>query len=162
MTEAGMNAQDIGVRREPITSNAAKELILALNAELSERYPDDGTANHFRLDADEVAHGRGAFLVAYAGDKALACGAIRLLDADTAEIKRMYVEPSARGLGLGRRLLGALEAEARILGVKKIVLETGPRQPEAIALYSRAGFSRIAAFGEYESSPLCVFMGKEL
>ncbi len=162
MTEAGMKAQEIEFRREATTSDAAKELILALNAELLGRYPEDGTANHFRLDADEVVHGRGAFLVAYAGDKPLACAAIRLLDADTAEIKRMYVEPSVRGLGLGRRLLGALEAEARVLGVKQIVLETGPRQPEAIALYSRAGFSEIAAFGEYVSSPLSVFMGKDL
>jgi GNAT superfamily N-acetyltransferase len=157
-----MTTLEIRLHREAIDSRAAVELILALNAELLAIYPEDDTANHFRLDADEVAPGRGAFLVAYAGDHALACGAIRLLDAETAEIKRMYVQPDARGLGLGRRLLGALEAEARILGAKKMVLETGPRQPEAIALYSSAGFSRIGAFGEYESSPLSVFMSKEL
>ena len=133
-----------------------------MNAEISSRYPEEGTANHFRLDADEVAQGRGAFFIAYVVDRPLACGAIRLLDADTAEIKRMYVEPSTRGLGLGRRVLDALETEARILGVKKIVLETGPRQPEAIALYSRAGFLEIAAFGEYENSPLSMCMGKKL
>jgi GNAT superfamily N-acetyltransferase len=152
----------IEIRRAAITSSAARKLILALNAELSARYPEDGTAAHFRLDAGEVAHGRGAFLVAYAGGAPLACGAVRLLGADTAEIKRMYVRPSARGRGLGRRMLGALEAEARTLGAKQIVLETGPRQPEAIALYARAGFAEIAAFGEYEDSPLSVFMGKDL
>ena len=162
MTEAEVKAHEIEVRREPLTSHVATALILALNAELTARYPEDRSADHFELDADEVAPGRGVFLIAYASDRPLACGAIRLLDADTAEVKRMYVEPRARGQGLGRRLLRALEAEARMLGVKRVVLETGPRQPEAIALYTRVGFSTIAAFGEYENSPLSVFMGKDL
>jgi GNAT superfamily N-acetyltransferase len=157
-----MTTVEIRLQPEALNSRAALELVLALNAELLARYPEDDTANHFRLDAEEVAPGRGAFLVAYAGDHPLACGAIRLLDAETAEIKRMYVHPDARGRGVGRRLLAALEVEARILGARKMVLETGPRQPEAIALYSSAGFSRIGAFGEYDSSPLSVFMGKEL
>ncbi|HET8679805.1 MAG TPA: GNAT family N-acetyltransferase [bacterium] len=162
MAEAEINAQEIEFRREALTSVIATALILALNAELIARYPEDRTADHFELDADEVAPGRGVFLVAYAGSRPLACGAIRLLDADTAEVKRMYVEPGARGYGLGRRLLRALEAEAQLLGARRIVLETGPRQPEAIALYLRAGFSKIAAFGEYANSPLSVFMGKDL
>jgi GNAT superfamily N-acetyltransferase len=162
MTEPANDPQDIEIRRELVTARSAGDLILALNAELSARYPEEGTADHFRLDAEQVSPGRGAFLVVYAAGRPIACGALRLFDAGTAEIKRMYVEPGARGSGLGRRLLAALEAEARDLGVRRIVLETGPRQPEAIALYSSAGFSEIAAFGDYESSPLSVFMGKDL
>lgn len=162
MADAEINVQEIEIRQEALASRAATELILALNTELIARYPEDRSADHFRLDADEVAPGRGVFLVAYAGDRPLACGAIRLVDADTADVKRMYVAPNAREQGLGRRLLTTLEAEAQMLGAKRIVLETGPRQPEAIALYLRAGYSRTTAFGEYVNSPLSVFMGKDL
>lgn len=74
----------------------------------------------------------------------------------------MYVVPSARRRGVARRLLESLEAEARALGARRLVLETGPRQPEAIGLYASAGFSTIGAFGQYQASPLSVFMGKTL
>ena len=149
----------IDIRRDDIRSSLAVSLILALNSELSSCYPEEG-ANHFRLEADEVAEGRGAFLVAYADGKPLGCGAIRRLDADTAEIKRIYVTPAARGRGVGRAILIALEAESRRLGVRQIVLETGERQPEALALYTGAGFARIPPFGEHIGSPLSVCMAK--
>jgi GNAT superfamily N-acetyltransferase len=153
--------QEIEIRREAMTSSAAERLILALNAELSALYPEPG-ANHFRLDAAEVAPGCGAFLVAYQNGRPLACGAIRLLSPETAEVKRMYVEPESRRLRVGRRVLDALEGEARKLGARELVLETGERQTEAIALYSRAGFARVDAFGEYEKSPLSVCMRKTI
>ncbi|RPH55998.1 N-acetyltransferase, partial [bacterium] len=100
------------IRPESLASPVAEALIRALNAELSRMYPEEG-ATHFRLDPDEVAEGRGAFLVAYAEGSPVACGAIRRLDADTAEIKRMYVAPDTRGRGIGRAILAALEAEGR-------------------------------------------------
>jgi GNAT superfamily N-acetyltransferase len=151
----------VEVRPGVITSSVADALIRALNEELSARYPEPG-ANHFRLDEEEVAEGQGAFLVAYAGTTPVGCGAIRRLDLETAEIKRMYVDRFHRGQGIGRLVLTRLEDEAHALGVGKIVLETGVRQPEAIALYSRAGFSEIPAFGEYLDSSLSVCMAKEL
>lgn len=125
------------------------------------RYPEQG-ANHFRLDADEVSEGRGAFFVAYQGASPVACGAIRRHEATTAEIKRMYVVPEWRGRGLSRVVLEKLEAEGRRLGVTRLVLETGDRQSEALALYERSGFVRIPRFGEYVGSPLSVCMAKEL
>jgi GNAT superfamily N-acetyltransferase len=152
---------EIQVRREDIASSAATTLILALNAELTREY-EDPSANHFRLDADEVAEGRGAFFVAYQGGRPVGCGAIRRLDPDTVEVKRMYVDPTLRSLGIGRKVLDALEIEARALGAKRVILETGTRQHAAIALYSRAGFSRIPAFGEYLGSAWSVCMGKDL
>jgi GNAT superfamily N-acetyltransferase len=161
MSVGASRAQEIEIKREALTSPAAKELITALNAELSARYPEPG-ANHFRLDAGEVAPGHGAFLIAYRDNTPLACGAVRLLSPERAEVKRMYVEPASRGLGVGRHMLDALEEEARQLGARELVLETGGRQPEAIALYSRAGFSRIDAFGDYEKSPLSVCMRKTI
>jgi len=131
------------------------------SAELSSRYPEDG-ATHFRLDPDEVAPGRGAFLVATRAGEPVGCGAVRRIEAETGEIKRMYVSPEARGHGVGRAVLAALETEARAPGLARLVLETGIRQPEAIALYERAGFSRIPAFGEYVNSPVSVCMAKDL
>jgi GNAT superfamily N-acetyltransferase len=155
----GGNAE---IRRAVISSTAAVTLMRALDAELLARYPEDGTVDHFRLEATEVEPGRGGFFVAYVDDRPVACGAVRMLDAGTAEVKRMYVSPDERGRGLGRRLLAAIEAEARALGAQTIALETGPRQPEAIGLYAGAGFTEIQSFGEYEDSPLSVFMGKRL
>src|SRR6185436_14398416 len=114
----------IDVRREARDSPVALRLITALNAELAAEY-NDATANHFRLDPDEVAPDRGAFLVAWSGSEAIGCGAIRRLDDRSAEIKRMYVAADQRGRGLGRHILAALEAEARRLGVRRVVLETG-------------------------------------
>ena len=136
------------IQRCAIQSSTALALIAALNAELTGRYPEEG-ATHFRLDPDEVADGRGAFLIASRSGVPIGCGAVRRLDERQAEIKRMYVSPEERGRGVGRVLLAALEAEARRLGLSHLVIETGVRQAEAIALYERAGFSRIAPFGEY-------------
>jgi putative acetyltransferase len=156
-----MEMSAIILRSEPLDSPAARRLIPALNAELSGRYPEAG-ATHFRLDPAEVGPGRGAFLVAYAGDEPVGCGAIRRLDAGTAEIKRMFVVPARRGRGIGGQLLAALEEEARALGVGRLVLETGVRQPEAVALYGRFGFGEIPAFGEYIGSELSLCLGKAL
>jgi GNAT superfamily N-acetyltransferase len=149
------------VRRALLGSPEAQALIGALNAELSTRYPEPG-ATHFRLGDDEVAVGRGAFLVAYRDEEPVGCGAVRMLDPATAEVKRMYVTPTARRLGLGAQILAAIEAEARALGASRLVLETGTRQREALALYERAGFARIPPFGEYVGSPLSVCMEKPL
>jgi putative acetyltransferase len=153
---------DVDVRREDLTSPVAAALIAALNAELTERYPEEGVC-HFGLDAAEVAEGRGAFVVARVDGKPAACGAIRRIDGDgTGEIKRMYVAPSFRGRGIGARVLAALEAEARRLQLLRIVLETGERQPEALTLYRRAGYVAIPAFGEYIGTPLTFCMEKRL
>jgi putative acetyltransferase len=152
---------EVSIRREDLSSEVAAKLISALNVELSRRYPEEG-ANHFRLDAQEVEEGQGAFFIAYANGQPLGCGGIRRIGADSAEIKRMYVEPYARGQGVGRRILLTLQEEARRLGITRILLETGDRQPEAIALYSQVGFVRFPAFGEYVDSPLSVCMAKDL
>ena len=151
----------IEIRRDDLTSAAAQALIGALNAELRARYSGDGS-DYFRLDPEEVRPGRGAFVVAYDADTPVGCGAVRVIDSGVAEIKRMYVLPDLRGRGIARRMLEALEREARSLGVTKLLLETGTRQPEAIALYSKAGFSPTDPYGEYPLSPLNVFFAKRL
>jgi GNAT superfamily N-acetyltransferase len=93
-------------------------------------------------------------LVARADDgEALGCGALRALAVDAAEVKRMYVAPAARGRGVAKALLAELEDVARRRGWTTLRLETGPRQPEAIGLYTRAGYRPIAAFGAYVDAP---------
>jgi GNAT superfamily N-acetyltransferase len=149
------------VRRVDILSQPAQALIGELNAELSQTYPEQG-ACHFRLDADEVGSGRGAFFVAFQGERPVGCGAVRRIDDAAGEVKRMYVVPELRGKGAGRAIVAAIEAEARALGLTRLVLETGVRQHAALALYERIGFSRIPPFGEYVSSPLSICLSKSL
>ena len=145
---------------EALTSPVATALIAALNVELSGRYPEPG-ATHFLLDPGDVAPGTGIFLVARWLGRPVGCGAVRRLSEGAlmrelgpraGELKRMYVAPEVRGQGIGRALLVRLEAEARALGLARLVLETGIRQTEALALYRDAGFTDIPAYGEYVAS----------
>ncbi len=133
-------------------ASPAARLIGALNAELAATFPEPG-ATHFSLSETQVAPGDGAFLIAYLDDVAAGCGAVRRIDETTAEIKRMYVDPSVRGRGIGRELVAALESEARLLGVTRVVLETGTRLTRAIRMYEACGYERIPLFGEYLRSP---------
>jgi putative acetyltransferase len=152
----------ITVTRTDILSPAAQKLIAALNEELSRMYPEPG-ATHFRVDVNEVAEGRGTFVIATKAGKAIACGALRRIDNGAGEIKRMYVIPDERGRGVSRIVLAALEDEARNLGLSRLLLETGIRQAAAIALYERSGFERIPAYGEYVLSPATsICMAKDL
>lgn len=163
MTHRAVMSGAVTISRHELHEPEVRALIAALDAEIVERYPEDRTADHFRLDPDEVAPGRGAFLVARSADgAAIGCGAVRLLEPGIAEIKRMFVVRERRGRGAGALILAALESEARRLGAVRLLLETGPRQPEAIALYARSGFVGTDAFGEYQASPLSRFMEKIL
>ncbi len=149
------------IRKCDLLSRDAQALIAALDGELTDLYPEEG-ATHFRLDAGEVAEGQGSFLVALRDDLPIGCGAVRRINGHTGELKRMYVCPEARGQGVGGALLAALEAEARLLGLARVVLETGIRQVRAISLYERAGFTRIPPLGGYVGSPLSVCLAKDL
>ena len=154
--------ESVAIRRGSLTSADASRLIAALNAELNAAFPEPG-ANHFSISGEQVESGSGAFLVAYLDDVAVGCGAVRRLDAATAELKRMYVAPALRGQGIGRALVEALEREARLLGVTSVVLETGTRLARAIKLYEAMGYARIPLFGEYLASPdTSVCFGKSL
>lgn len=146
------NMGAVDIRRSTLASPDATRLITALNAELKATFPEPG-ATHFSLHGAQIAPGDGAFVVAYLDDVAVGCGAVRRLDTSTAELKRMFVDPSVRGKGIGRALVEALEHEARQLGMTKVVLETGTRLAPAIKLYEAMGYARIPLYGEYVSSP---------
>ena len=154
-----MNDLSLSIMAEPFDSSDARRLIAALDAALTELYPP---AQRFgpNLKAEHLASGRGTFLVARDDDRAVGCGAIRLLDQTTAEVKRMYVHPDRRGRGVGRAVLASLEA--RQLGAERIVLETGVHQVAAISLYRRAGFVQVDCWGEYASSPTSICFAKQL
>jgi GNAT superfamily N-acetyltransferase len=88
----------------------------------------------------------GVFLVGYEGGVAVCCGGLKRLDDRACEIKRMYVTPQARGRGVARELLHAVEDRARELGFKTARLDTGPRQPQARHLYESDGYREIESF----------------
>ncbi|MDR7385091.1 N-acetylglutamate synthase-like GNAT family acetyltransferase [Promicromonospora iranensis] len=95
------------------------------------------------------------FLVARDPDGvAIGCGALRVLDDGTGEVKRMYVSPHARGTGAATGILRALEDHARRLGVETLVLSTGTEQPDAIRFYAREGYHRTDGYGPYVGEPM--------
>jgi GNAT superfamily N-acetyltransferase len=96
----------------------------------------------------------GVFLVAREEGRPVACGGICRFDETRAELKRMYVVPEARGRGLGRAILEALEVAARELGYRGVVLETGELHHEALGLYGSAGYTRIPCYGVYADRPI--------
>jgi len=105
----------------------------------------------------------GVFLVVRDDDgSAIACGGVARFDDARGELKRMYVVPQVRGRGLGRRILVELEAEARRLGYRALVLETGDRQPEAVGLYESSGYERIPCYPPYDSRALSLCFEKRL
>lgn len=132
-------------------------LIAELDSYLYALYPAE---NVYALDVASLLQPNVLFAVARddAGT-ALGCAAM-LVTPEYGEIKRMYVRPAARGQGLARQLIVALEEEARFHECPAIVLETGPAQPEALALYERMGYQYCGAFGDYPEHPFSVFMRK--
>jgi GNAT superfamily N-acetyltransferase len=92
----------------------------------------------------------------------VACGGVCRYDGRTGEIRRMYVAPEARGRGIGRLILAALEAEAKELGYEALQLETGNLQPEAVALYLSHGFEPIERYGPYMNDERSLCFEKRL
>jgi putative acetyltransferase len=122
-------------------------------------YP--AASNHL-LDVASLKQNNASFYTAAFEGVVRGFGAIINCGPEYGEIKRMYVDPAARGMGIGRRILGALERHALADGLACLRLETGVRQPEAIALYRSCGYSEIGPFGHYLPDPLSMFMEKQL
>ncbi len=120
-------------------------LVRLLDADLAER---DGSDHPFYAQFNTIDMIRYA-VVAYENDQPVACGAIKEYAADTMEIKRMYTAPGGRGKGFATRILAELETWAREMSYRICILETGKRQPEAIALYRKNGYDVIPNYGQY-------------
>lgn len=130
---------------------AGEALRAAQRAELDSRYGSDDHEPGAAPSAADID----VFLVALTSDgHAIGCGALRRLDARSAEVKRMYVEPAGRGSGVAAALLRSLEQAARARGWTTLRLETGPAQPDAIRFYEREGYRPIPLYGVYVGSGL--------
>jgi GNAT superfamily N-acetyltransferase len=127
----------------------ARACLRAYFSELSRRF-DDGfdPARSISADDEELTPPAGLLLVATRHGEPVGCGALKLHGGGPAEIKRMWVSPAVRGLGLGRRLLAELEARAAIRGVGALRLETNRALDEAIGLYRDSGYREVAAFND--------------
>ncbi|MEU8539827.1 GNAT family N-acetyltransferase [Streptomyces sp. NPDC048717] len=162
------------IRPTPFDHPDAIKLNDAVQLEYAERYADedeDGEGDLTPLDAAMFVPPRGLYLLAYdTSDSPVASGGWRTQDANPegysdgdAELKRMYVTPDARGLGLARRILALLEADARAAGRTRMVLETGTAQPEAVALYTSSGYTPSRPkFGYYRAYDSSLCFAKQL
>ena len=152
---------NVELRDDRMDSEVGAPLVRAQWRELLDRYgvpdadPDD-------LQADHLAPPHGVFVVAWVDGVAVGCGGIRRYDENTGEIKRMYVAPDLRRRGISRVVLEALEVRAVAIGYTRLVLETGTRQPEAIALYESAGYESIEPYGFYKTAPMSRCYAKSL
>ncbi len=133
-------------------------LVKALDIDLAERDgPDHAFYAQFNT-VDQLKH----IIVAYEDQQAIGCGALKAYDAQTCEIKRMYLLPAHRGKGVASQVLNALEAWAKTLGFQKCILETGYKQPEAIGLYEKNSYLRIPNYGQYAGVDNSLCFGKDI
>lgn len=164
---------DLTVGREPVDDPDVQALVVAMMDDIEARYAADGpgdgdapeVALRWALRTEQVTPPQGAFLVARLGGEPVGCGGVRRVpgsSADVAEIKRMYTVPAVRGRGISRVILAALEADAAALGFRRLQLETGVRQPEAVRLYTSAGYHPIPDYGQYAGDELTLCFAKDL
>jgi len=142
------DAPRLDVRRESADDPSGRALLDGFRAEMAQRYGAFDELETPSATPQDLGPPGGAFLVAYAGERAVACGGIKRLGTDLGEVKRMFVAPAARGRGVARALLAELEATARSLGYARLRLDTGDRQPEARALYEAAGYRAIPDYND--------------
>jgi len=147
--ETLLNASSVTIAAEPEDSSDAQRCVASYFEELDKRFESGfDPSNGGYAGKPAATHSAGTFLVARLHGHAIGCGALKQLDASTGEIKRMWVAPEARGLGVAGRLLAALEAEACAFGLSRVVLDTNRTLLEAQAMYRKAGFRDIERYNE--------------
>lgn len=150
--------RDIDVSFADPSSEEISHLLAERNAYFAALYPERDTT---LLPVASLAGPEVRFFIVRHRGRLMGCGAL-IVHGRVGELKRFYVRPGARGRGLGARLVAAAEAEARRQGLWKLRLEVGRRQPEAIALYRRAGYRPIRCFSPYRPDTVCTFRGKPI
>jgi WS/DGAT/MGAT family acyltransferase len=155
----GVDDEAVELDAVAFDSDLAAVLVAEVQDEYVRRY---GGHDETPVDPAEFAAPNGTFLVARVGPTAIGCAGLRRHGDGVVEVKRMFVRPEHRRRGHARRLLAALEATARAQGDRRVVLETGLAQPEAIALYASAGYLPIEGFGHYKDAPLSRSFAKDL
>jgi len=133
-------------------------LVQLLDADLAQRDGEDHAYYHQFNTIDKLKQ----VVIAYENNVAIGSGAIKPFGADAMEVKRMYVPPTHRGKGIAAAILTELETWATELGFTRCVLETGKKQPEAMALYQKCGYKVIPNYGQYAGIENSVCFEKEL
>lgn len=149
----------VEIKLEPPRQPDVLRLMEMSNAYMASLYPAE--SNHM-VDVDTLEKPSVSFFVARNDGQIVGCCALVDAGNGTAEIKRMFVDPTARGLRIGRLMMDALIARGQGIGLSAIRLETGISQPEAIGLYRKSGFAEIEAFAPYKPDPLSMFMELKL
>jgi GNAT superfamily N-acetyltransferase len=147
------------LRALPYSDPVAQDLVERVQLEYVERY---GGRDAAEVDPAEFEPPEGLFLVAEVDGEPVGCGAWRSVGGGVIEVKRMYVAPAHRRRGVAQLVLDALELSAARAGHGSVVLNTGDRQPEALAFYAHNGYCPLPGYGVYASAPGAVFLGKEL
>ena len=147
------------VEVRPYEDPDVTRMVAEVQAEYVERY---GGPDAAAVDPAEFAPPQGLFLVGLLDGEPVAMGGWRRMGEGAAEVKRMYVSKRARRRGLARSLLSELERTAAAAGIVRLVLNTGPEQPEAVALYEQCGYEKSEAFGHYAEYPDALFYAKRL
>jgi GNAT superfamily N-acetyltransferase len=149
----------VRLRALPYDDPLAQELVERVQQEYVERY---GGRDAAVVDPAEFLPPAGLFLVAEVDGDPAGCGAWRAFPDGAVEIKRVYVEPAFRRQGVAQVVMAALESSAAAAGHRSVVLNTGQKQPEAVALYARLGYHPVPGYGVYACAPDAVFLGKSL
>lgn len=144
-----LRASAVTIHVEPPASPDARACVDRYFRELSERF-DTGydPANAAPTDDAQFTPPDGIFVVARLEGRAVGCGALKRPAAETGEMKRLWIDPMTRGLGLGRKLLTALEGVARDMGLARVRLDSNRALTEAIALYRKCGYAEVARFND--------------
>lgn len=148
----------ISLKRTNSTDPHFHTLVLDLDADLKIRDGEDHSFYNQFNKIDKIKHA----IVAYENDEPVGCGAVKEYAEDAMEIKRMYVAPKHRGKGIASLILKELENWSRELVYKKCILETGNKQPEAIALYKKNSYKVISNYGQYENAANSICFEKKL
>lgn len=137
------------IERTDPRSEPARACLQAYYDELAQRFAHSFDVARSRdPDAADMILPRGVFLLAWSDGLPVACVGLKGGDSDTAEVKRLWVAPAARGLGVARQLMAAVEAAARELGIQRLRLDTNKELPEAVELYRKTGWIEIARFND--------------
>ncbi len=152
------SAVTVDFRTSDAAASPAVDLVEAMWEEIKALYPRIGDEEGPSATPEDFSPPGGAFVGGWDGDRPVAGGGVKRLDDGAAEIKRMYVAPEARGAGIGRALLAALEDAARDLGYTVVRLDTGRFQGSALRMYQEAGYRPIA---DYNGNPYASFWGEK-
>jgi len=153
------NGTPVEIERVSVDAPESRELMMEFWREIDELYANEAPTAWQLTGMDQPG---AAFFIVRRAANTIGCAALRPLTESVVELKRMYVRPAARRTGVARQMVQRMEEFARDAGFSELWLETGFRQPAAMALYESLGYTRRAAFGDHKGDPLNACYEKRL